>query len=89
MRTNSRGIGVLVILLVTGAILGGILGELIATTPALGGIAPYLVKTYPVLDIPPMTINLYVIRLTVGFALFPNLVSVIGMIAAIILFQRI
>lgn len=89
MRVNNRGFGVLVILLIAGAIFGGILGELIATSPALGGIAPYLVKTYPVLDIPPMTINLYVIRFTVGLALFPNFVSVLGMIAAIILFQRI
>lgn len=89
MRAGHRGAGVLAVLVLIGAILGGILGETIASLTAFSGLAPYLVKTFPIIDIPPITVNLYVLRFTVGFALFPNLVSVIGMIAAVLAFRKL
>lgn len=85
---NSKGYGLLGLFLVAGAVIGGVLGEFIATTPAFSGIAPFLVKTFPVFDVPPMTINLYVIKLVLGFAFYPNLISILGMIIAIVLFRR-
>ena len=78
----------LFLFLVTGAVFGGILGELIARSELLAGFTPYLVKTFLIFDIPPVTINLYVVRLVVGFALQPNLISILGMIIALILFRR-
>lgn len=89
MRGSSgRGVGILILFLITGAILGGLLGELIAGSTALSGLAPYLIKTFSILDVPPVVINLYVIKLVVGFALNPNLISILGMIVAILLFRR-
>lgn len=86
--STGKGVGTLILFLITGAILGGILGEAIAGSNALIGLAPYLIKTYSILDIPPVVINLYVIKLVVGFALNPNLISVLGMVLAIFLFKR-
>jgi uncharacterized membrane protein len=77
----------LALFLITGAIFGGILGELIAGSTALGGLAPYLTKVYTILDVPPVVINLYVIKLVLGFALQPNLISILGIVVAIILFR--
>jgi len=74
--------------LITGAVLGGIIGELLADSTLLAGVAPYLIKPFPIFDLPPVTINLYVIKLVVGFALYPNLISILGIIAAILLFRR-
>lgn len=89
MRGSSgRGVGILILFLITGAILGGLLGELIAGSTALSGLAPYLIKTFSILDVPPVVINLYVIKLVVGFALNPNLISILGVIVAIVLFRR-
>lgn len=85
---NSKGYGLLGLFLVTGAVIGGILGEFIATTAAFSGIAPFLVKTFPIFDLPPVTINLYVIKLAIGFAFYPNLISILGMIIAIVLYRR-
>ena len=51
----------LVLFLLTGAVLGGILGELIAGSPALAGLTPYLTKYYTILDVPPVVLNLYVV----------------------------
>lgn len=86
--TKSKGYGMLLLFLITGAVFGGILGEVISRVDALASIAPYLVKTFLVLDVPPVTINLYVVRVMLGLALQPNLISILGMITAIVLFRR-
>jgi len=85
---SKKGYGVLLLFLITGAVFGGILGELISRSDALVDVAPYLVKTFLILDVPPVSINLYVVRLMLGFALQPNLISILGMVAAILLFRR-
>jgi len=86
---KSKGYGMLLLFLITGAVFGGILGEFISSSDALASWSPYLVKTFLVLDVPPVSINLYVVRFMVGFALQPNLISILGMIAAILLFRRV
>lgn len=86
--SNNKGFGMLALFLVTGAVLGGIIGELIASSSMLSGIAPYLVKQFLIFDLPPVSINLYVVKLIVGFALYPNLISILGIIVAVILFRR-
>lgn len=87
--SKNKGYGMLLLFLITGAVFGGILGELISRVDTLAGVAPYLIKTFLVLDVPPVSINLYVVRFMVGFALQPNLISIFGMIAAILLFRRV
>lgn len=77
-----------ILFVIIGAILGGILGELLKNVPSLEGVMPYLVTTFPIFDMAPMTINLYVIKLTVGIAFMPNLMSMLGIILAIVLYRR-
>ncbi len=86
--SNGRGMGIMTLFLITGAVVGGILGELAAGIPLLADVVPYLIKPFPVFDLPPVAINLYVIKVVIGFALYPNLMSILGIIAAIILFRR-
>ena len=75
-----------ILFVIIGAILGGILGELLKNVPSLEGVMPYLVTTFPVFDMAPVTIDLYVIRLTVGLAFMPNLMSMLGIVVAIALY---
>lgn len=49
---------------------------------------PFLVTTYPIFDMTPVTINLYVMKLTLGVAFMPNLMSMLGIILAIVLYRR-
>lgn len=84
----KRSYGTLIVFVIIGAILGGIIGDLLTGVDALSGVIPYLVHTYPVLDMTPATLNLYVIKLTVGLSFTPNLMSILGMVIAIILFRR-
>ena len=88
MSKFGRSYGTCILFVIIGAILGGILGELMRSVDALQSLIPYLVQTYPVFDMQPVTINLYVIRLTFGLAFAPNLISILGIVLAIVLFRR-
>ncbi len=84
----GRRYGLCAIFIIIGAILGGLLGELLLDVSALKSVMPYLVHTYPVLLVQPVTVDLYVLRLTVGLSFTPNLMSVLGIILSLILFRR-
>ena len=88
MRGMARGYGTCMLFVAVGAILGGILGELMRKIDALSGLVPYLVQTYPVLNLPMVTINLYVIQFSFGFVFEPNIMSVLGVVLAIVLFRK-
>ena len=85
---KTRGFWVLLLFLLTGALLGGLLGEVIAETPSLAGLVPFLVKKHIIFDMSPVNINLFVIQIKLGLILQPNLISVLGSIIAILLFRR-
>ena len=84
----GRRYGLCMFFVILGAILGGILGELLKGVSALEGVMPYLVHTYPVFVMQPATVDLYVIQLTAGLSLTPNLMSILGIVLALILFRR-
>lgn len=84
---SNKGFGTLMLFLVIGAVLGGIIGEIIAGS-AIGG-TPYLVKTYPILDLPPVAVNLYVMKLIIGFSLNPSIISIVGLMLAFLLYRRL
>ena len=85
---KTKSVLVLLLFLLTGALLGGLLGEVIAGSPALAGLSPYLVKKYTIFDMSPATINLFIMQIKLGLVLQPNLISVIGIIVAMFLFRR-
>ena len=84
----GSGNGLCVLYVVVGAILGGLLGELMKMSEMLSGVVPYLVTSYPVFDMTPVTVNLYVLRFTLGLAFAPNLMSILGVVLAIYLFKK-
>lgn len=92
MRGTTRSYGMLILFVITGAVFGGIIGEIIGEiirdVPVFSGIAPYLVQTYPIIDLSPVLINLYVVKFSFGFALHPNVISILGVILATFLFKR-
>ncbi|MBP2649616.1 MAG: hypothetical protein H6Q74_441 [Firmicutes bacterium] len=85
---SGRGTWMLILFLLTGAVLGGIFGEIISDW-YLGGLAPYLVKSVAIFDLPPVTINLFVVKFIVGFSLHPSLISILGVVVAIWVFYRL
>ena len=77
------------IFLIVGGILGGIVGEALYAVPALKGIQPALTQHYEILNIQNIHLNLYLMELQFGIHLAPNMLSIIGVILAAILFRHL
>lgn len=77
------------IFLIVGGILGGIVGEALYAVPSLKGILPALTQHYEILNIQNIHLNLYLMELQFGIHLAPNMLSIIGVILAAILFRHL
>lgn len=77
------------IFLIVGGILGGIVGEALYAVPALKGILTALTQHYEILNIQNIHLNLYLMELQFGIHLAPNMLSIIGVILAAILFRHL
>ena len=74
--------------LAAGAIIGGLLGNFLEASQFLGWYG-LLIHKYQVLNIPPVDVDLYIAKITFGFTFSPNLVAIIGMILALVIFQHL
>lgn len=88
-RFGGRGYGMCILCVAVGAILGGMLGEFLKSVPALAGLMPSLTASFPVFAMEsPVTIDLYVIRLTLALSFTPNIMSMLGIVVAIVLYRK-
>ena len=86
---RSKSWFVFFLFMATGAIVGGLLGDAMLSSQAFGSGTAFLVQKYQVLNIQPVAIDFYVMKITIGFAFTPNLVAILGMVIALLLFNRI
>lgn len=82
MRHN-QSVLTLLLLLLTGALIGGVLGE------ALSVFAPILTKGFTLGLNPPAQIDLWVLGIVLGFTLKINLAAAVGMLLAALLYRRL
>lgn len=82
MRRN-RSTLTLILLLLAGALIGGVCGE------ALSVFVPVLVKGVTLGLNPPAQINLWVFSLVFGFTLKINLAAAVGMVLAVLLYRQL
>lgn len=79
---NARGIGYLLLILLTGAIIGGIGGDI------LGGYVSAFKPSWTLGMLKPLELDLYLVKITLGLTLRLNLGSAIGMLLALIGYLR-
>ena len=82
MRTRHRNPWLLLLLLLVGLVIGGVIGNIFKDSFELLGYSESI-------GISPVTLNLNVMELTLGFTMNINLASVIGIVIAIIIFRRL
>ena len=87
MLRRKRGVA-LFLFIVTGAIVGGMIGEALQATQVLGESTKFLIQRYEVFSVPPSTLDFYVMKISAGFDFRPNLVSILGMIIALFILDR-
>jgi hypothetical protein len=86
--SKGRGWLLLVLFLIIGAVLGGVLGEVLAKQAFFADLAPYLTKHYVLLNVPPLTVDLYIAQIVGGLVLQPSLMSILGMLLGIFIYRR-
>ena len=81
--SSGRGFGMCAVFVFTGAVLGGLLGEALRGVEALSSIAPL-----PAFVLAPVAIDLFVVSVSFGLSFTPNIMSLVGVIVALVLFRR-
>ncbi|HZX46239.1 MAG TPA: DUF4321 domain-containing protein [Clostridia bacterium] len=83
MRIRTRNPWVLVLLLITGAVIGSFFGQY------LSQFFPFLRSSYPIGIKEPLFLDLGFLSLVLGFVININIASVLGLIIAMLVFIRI
>lgn len=84
---DPHGIVMGILFLVVGGILGGILGDALSGVN-LGSIVPSLSRHYEIFNIQHVDLNLYIMEIQFGIRFAPNLLSIIGIILALVIFRH-
>jgi Domain of unknown function (DUF4321) len=77
---SAKNAGWVVLFILVGAILGGYVGELLGLLIPAGFFHDLFVKSFDV-GLDTMVLDLRIVVLTLGFKIYINLCSIIGMIA--------
>lgn len=83
MRSRTRNPWVLFLLLITGIVIGGIIGDLLSDQ------IPILAYNYAIGLKSPIHLDLRVIDLTFGLALDISIASVIGLIISVFIYRKL
>ena len=84
VSAGYRSPWLLVILLVLGGVFGSLVGDVLSGTPALG-----FLGTARSIGLPVTTLDLDVITLTLGFTVRVNLIGLIGVVLAFLIYRRL
>lgn len=77
-----KGIGLLILLLITCAVIGSFLGDLLQ--PYIPGL---FTKTFR-LGVGPFPIDLKVLNVTFGLTIYMNLMSIIGLVSGFVIYKK-
>ncbi len=85
----SRGIGLVVLIVVAGLVIGSLLGELVASLLPSGIVHDLLTRGPQIGLNPPATLDLRFIAVTFGALLKVNVVGVLGIVLAAFALRRL
>ena len=86
---GSRGLGLVILIVVAGLVVGSLLGEIVASLLPSGIVHDLLTKGPQIGLAPPATVDLRSIALTFGILLKVNVVGVLGVILAAIALRKL
>ena len=85
MATRDKNIWILIVFILSGLVVGGLLGELASKVPALWWLG--YGQTFGLTE--PVKLDLSVIELTFGLLFKINISSIIGMAIAIFIYRKV
>ena len=87
--TASRGLGLIILIVVAGLVVGSLLGELVASVLPAGTIQDLLTRGPQIGLTPPATVDLRFVALTFGMMLKVNVVGILGVVLAALALRRL
>lgn len=84
MATKDKSIWILIVFILSGIVIGGLIGEVAGKSGGLWWLA--YGQQFGLTD--PLTLDLSVIKLTFSFLIKLNISSIIGMIIAIVVYRK-
>ncbi|HYE93580.1 MAG TPA: DUF4321 domain-containing protein [Terriglobales bacterium] len=85
----SRGLGLIVLIVLAGLVVGSLLGELVASLLPSGIVHDLLTKGPQIGVAPPATLDLRFVALTFGMLLKVNVVGILGVVLAAFALRRL
>ena len=85
----SRGIGLLVLVVIAGLVIGSLLGELVGSFLPSGRVQDLFMRGPTIGLTSPVTLDLRFLSFTFGLALKVNLVGVLGIVLAALTLRRL
>ncbi|MEK7879698.1 MAG: DUF4321 domain-containing protein [candidate division NC10 bacterium] len=89
MAGAQRGVGLIVLILLVGAVIGSFLGALAGTLLSEGWLQSLLTRGPPVGLKTPATLDLQFLTVSLGLALKVNLAALLGLIFAALILRRL
>ena len=89
MAAASRGLGLIVLIVLAGLVVGSLLGELVASLLPSGIVHDLLTKGPQIGVAPPATLDLRFVALTFGMLLKVNVVGILGVVLAAFALRRL
>jgi hypothetical protein len=84
-----RGLGLLLVAIIAGLVIGSLLGELIAQVVSAPWLRDLLTRGPTIGLTTPATLDLKLLAVTFGAVFKVNVVGVIGIILAVVIFRRL
>ncbi len=84
----SKGFFSFLLFLAAGALIGGILGQLLGSGD-FAGLMPFFTETYEIFNLKDISLNLGIMQIHFGIRFAPNLISILGILIAAWLYERL
>jgi len=84
-----RGLGLLLVAIVAGLVMGSLLGELLAQVASAPWLRDLLTRGPTIGLTTPATLDLKLLAVTFGIVFKVNVVGVLGILIAVVIFRRI
>lgn len=85
---GSRGILMLCLFLLVGAVIGGLLGDILRDAN-FSSFMPMLTKQFTLINLQNIELNLFILHIAFSISFTPSILSLLGLILAGLLFRRL